>query len=177
MNKQLLEAAFKQHWFSALNDRSMRDKHATYVRDGSIYSIRESQASDFLSEGKPQVEIFLSLNDFSKSIIQMNDDILDHPGYLKQSQIDDIKSYESRCFDNDDFVNYSIDSLVFEYIVTHYSTEFEEYFEDETDKWWIDFESNIDCTGGFEDIEYLSINHEQTFLMRDDSHRDRCKYL
>lgn len=173
MNKQLLEAAFKQHWFSALNDRSMRDKHATYVRDGSIYSIRTSQASDFLREGKPQVEIYLSLNDFSKSIIQMNDDILEHPGYLKQSQIDDIKSYESRCFDNDDFVNYSIDGLVFEYIVTHYSTEFEEYFEDETDKWWIDFESKVDCSGGFDDIEYLSINHEQMFLMRDDNHRNR----
>lgn len=177
MDKQLLEAALKQHWFSALNDRSMIDRHITYVRDGSIYSIRMSQASDFLREGKPQVELHLRLKDFSKSVSQMNDDILDHPGYLKQSQIDDIKAYERRCFDNDDFVNYSIDNLVFEYIVAHYSTEFEEYFEDETDKWWMDFESNIDCTGGFEDIDYLSINDKQMFIIRDDNHRDRYKYL
>lgn len=168
MNKQLLEAAIKQQWFSALNDRSMLDRHITYVRDGSIYSIRMSQTSDFLSEGKPQVELNVCLADFSKSISQMNDDILDHPGYLKQSQIDDIKAYERRCFDNDDFVNYSIDSLVFDYIVVHYSTEFEEYFEDETDKWWMEFESNIECTGGFDSIEYLSIGHKDVFIVRDD---------
>ena len=168
MNKQLLEAAFKQHWFSTLNDRSITDRHLTYVRDGSIYSMRMSETYDFLRERKPQVEIYLRLTDFSKSISQMNDDILDHPGYLKQSQIDDIKAYERRCFDNDDFVNYSIDNLVFEYIVAHYSTEFEEYFEDETDKWWIDFESNIDSTGGFESIEYLSIGHKDVFIVRDD---------
>lgn len=157
MNKHLIQVAFEQQWFSALNDRSLKDQHGTYIHNHIIEHAYVSE-KDTLNLDDVELSFEYSLKDFPKSIRQMNDDILDHPGYLKSYQIDEVKSYESRCLDDDDFVNYSIDELVFEYIISHYPAEFDEYFQDEVDKCWMDFEANIDLTGSFDDIVRIEMS-------------------
>lgn len=153
IDKKLLEAAFKQQWFSALNERFLKNYHITYVRN---HNIEHAYVDD--KDGIDSDVMFdYSLKDFRKSISRMLDDILEHTGYLSSNDIDDIKSYEARCFDNDDFVNYSIDELVFEYVVTNYTVKFEEYFEDEIDKLWMDLECSISMTDGFDDIAHIEV--------------------